>query len=622
MVTCPPGVRPSQRLTFSLPEKKPATDSPAAAAPPNRYLYEVTVPVGYQPGQPLVLIIGDQRLRVACPPNAKPGEKVRFQLPSHLQQKELETISVEYDLNGWIRSLSTDTISFRWVYHSPTATPSDGDAAPAEGSPAASPSSSPSPGSLDLYADAFVRLLVPSTSTDQPLGELDFVHAADYTMACSVPHTSIDSYELAAIASLSYPKKISWLQNHFTSSLRRPWEEGHYQIRVRRSRLLQDSIEAILAIPSTEMNRIFRYEFLGEAGLDAGGLTKEWFHLIALELFHPDFGLFLVSNTNQMCLQINPTAAVSVIHGEVDTERFFLFTGRFLARALLDQQLLPSSHFIASFYKQLMGFPLCFHDMEAIDHTVYRSLLNLLTIEDLQSLALDHTITENILGTQTTTELIPNGAEVPVTRENLLSYLQCQWKYRLFESIKAPLHAILRGFYEVMSEPLLAVLSPQELELLLHGLPTIDLADWKAHTEYTGAFSSASSEGGELPSSSSTRSARRPSVGSSSAPPPAPHEVCEWFWEIVESFSEEYRAKLLQFSTGTSGVPSLGFGSLTGSDGTPKSFCLHGDPTLEIFPRSHTCFNRIDLPLYRSKEDMQKYLTIAITCESVGFGLV
>jgi len=41
------------------------------------------------------------------------------------------------------------------------------------------------------------------------------------------------------------------------------------------------------------------------------------------------------------------------------------------------------------------------------------------------------------------------------------------------------------------------------------------------------------------------------------------HKVVQWFWEVVrEDFNEEQRARLLQFSTGTSGVPAQGFAYL------------------------------------------------------------
>jgi len=46
-----------------------------------------------------------------------------------------------------------------------------------------------------------------------------------------------------------------------------------------------------------------------------------------------------------------------------------------------------------------------------------------------------------------------------------------------------------------------------------------------------------------------------------------------------------------------------------------------GDKNVKVFPRAHTCFNRIDMPIYKSKAEMQKYLTLAINMESTGFDI-
>ncbi len=117
----------------------------------------------------------------------------------------------------------------------------------------------------------------------------------------------------------------------------------------------------------------------------------------------------------------------------------------------------------------------------------------------------------------------------------------------------------------------------------------------------------------------------------------------QWFWEIVRGYEQEQKAKLLQFVTGTSGVPVQGFSALQGNDGNIRKFCLHGthslishhrlsihlfiheliigDKNVKVFPRAHTCFNRIDMPIYKSKGEMQKYLTLAINMESTGFDM-
>ena len=95
-------------------------------------------------------------------------------------------------------------------------------------------------------------------------------------------------------------------------------------------------------------------------------------------------------------------------------------------------------------------------------------------------------------------------------------------------------------------------------------------------------------------------------------------EVIQWFWKCVRSWPPERKSRLLQFATGTSRIPVNGFKDLQGSDG-PRRFTIEkaGDPNQ--LPKSHTCFNRIDLPPYKDYASLEQKLTLAVE-ETVGFG--
>ena len=88
-------------------------------------------------------------------------------------------------------------------------------------------------------------------------------------------------------------------------------------------------------------------------------------------------------------------------------------------------------------------------------------------------------------------------------------------------------------------------------------------------------------------------------------------QVIEWFWQCIRSWPAERKSRLLQFTTGTSRVPVNGFKDLQGSDG-PRRFTIEksGDP--QGLPRSHTCFNRLDLPPYQDYESLESKLLFAI----------
>jgi E3 ubiquitin-protein ligase HUWE1 len=118
----------------------------------------------------------------------------------------------------------------------------------------------------------------------------------------------------------------------------------------------------------------------------------------------------------------------------------------------------------------------------------------------------------------------------------------------------------ISGFHDIVPAELISIFNEQELELLISGLPDIDVDDWKNNTEYHNY------------------SASSPQM--------------QWFWRAVRSFDKEERAKLLQFVTGTSKVPLNGFKELEGMNGFSR-FNIHRDyGNKDRLPSSHTCFNR------------------------------
>lgn len=94
--------------------------------------------------------------------------------------------------------------------------------------------------------------------------------------------------------------------------------------------------------------------------------------------------------------------------------------------------------------------------------------------------------------------------------------------------------------------------------------------------------------------------------------------------QIVESYTSEMRARLLQFVTGSSRVPLQGFRALQGSTGAvgPRLFTIHltADVPTQNLPKAHTCFNRIDLPPYGTHQLMYDKLTQAVE-ETCGFAV-
>jgi hypothetical protein len=56
-----------------------------------------------------------------------------------------------------------------------------------------------------------------------------------------------------------------------------------------------------------------------------------------------------------------------------------------------------------------------------------------------------------------TVDLVPNGGEVTVDNKNLPDYLDAQLKYRTMHRVQLQLTEFLKGFYDVVPEPLLSI---------------------------------------------------------------------------------------------------------------------------------------------------------------------
>ena len=98
-------------------------------------------------------------------------------------------------------------------------------------------------------------------------------------------------------------------------------------------------------------------------------------------------------------------------------------------------------------------------------------------------------------------------------------------------------------------------------------------------------------------------------------------QVVEWFWGILGEWNTSQHARLLHFATGTSQVPIGGFANLQGHLGERRNFelklvSLSGqDSPWQRFPRGHTCFNRIDLPEYTTRNDMKESMEAVLNID-------
>jgi E3 ubiquitin-protein ligase HUWE1 len=374
-------------------------------------------------------------------------------------------------------------------------------------------------------------------------------------------------------------------RNYFNQQLHKRTNRDHYpslQLNVRRQYVFEDSYHQLQGRSGDEIKYgKLTVRFYDEEGVDAGGVSREWFSVLARQMFDPNYALFKTSAADKLTYQPNRASWVNPDHLS-----FFTFVGRVIGKAIYDGRLLDA-YFTRSFYKHILGRQVDYRDVEAIDPEYYKSLVWMLENDITDIIDLTFSVETDDFGTMKTIDLKPNGRDIPVTEENKQEYVKLITEQKLTVAIKDQIHAFLDGFHDIISEQLISIFNEQELELLISGMPDIDIDDWKNNTELQGYS----------PSS--------PQIN--------------WFWRAVRSFDQEERAKLLQFATGTSKVPLEGFAHLQGSGGTQK-FQIHCQYSTNRLPSAHTCFNQVDLPQYESYDALRANLLTAIRECSTGFG--
>uniref|UniRef100_A0A8C3HZQ4 E3 ubiquitin-protein ligase n=1 Tax=Chrysemys picta bellii TaxID=8478 RepID=A0A8C3HZQ4_CHRPI len=374
------------------------------------------------------------------------------------------------------------------------------------------------------------------------------------------------------------PVYISFLKHFAFQQLAMP---QHIKITVSRKTLFEDSFQQIMSFSPQDLRRRLWVIFPGEEGLDYGGVAREWFFLLSHEVLNPMYCLFEYVGKDNYCLQINPASYINPDH-----LKYFRFIGRFIAMALFHVRFIDTG-FSLPFYKRILNKPTGLKDLESVDPEFYNSLIWVKenNIEEC-GLEMYFSVDKEILGEIKSHDLKPNGSNILVTEENKEEYIRLVAEWRLSRGVEEQTQAFFEGFNEILPQQYLQYFDAKELEVLLCGMQEIDLNDWQRHTIYRHY----------------TRTSKQ----------------IMWFWQFVKEIDNEKRMRLLQFVTGTCRLPVGGFVDLMGSNG-PQKFCIEKVGKENWLPRSHTCFNRLDLPPYKSYEQLKEKLLFAIE-ETEGFG--
>ena len=363
-----------------------------------------------------------------------------------------------------------------------------------------------------------------------------------------------------------------------------------YTLSINRENLLNevcDKVDSIL-----NLYQDWKIDFIGEISYDVGGILREFFSNIFKVLEGENLKLFVKSETKEFSYIINPF----LMHNK-ENFRYLKVVGILIAKALM-QNVTINICFNKLIYKMILEEKIEFDDLAFIDTEFYTSIKNLkenifMSQDDsiVKDLGFIYSLEMNdCYKHMHSLELIEKGRNINV--ENLDDYIQK--RIDLLVGLYYPfIQKIQEGLFTLLSKDKISAFTSNELELIINGRPFIDLEEWETFTLYKGAY---------------TRE----------------HIVIKWFWEILATFTQKELSNLLLFATGASRVPLGGFEVLESNGGTIYKFTIeyiNYDKFHKNFIKAHTCFNRIDLPCYPTKQELEEALRFVSEREMWGFGI-
>jgi hypothetical protein len=361
------------------------------------------------------------------------------------------------------------------------------------------------------------------------------------------------------------------------------WSEGSNFININRDKLIESSIEELSKV---NLYREIKVKFKGEEEGDAGGIMREWLTSLFKEFQKPENKLFTKADTSDFSLKIYNDK-----NYDKNKLKIFDFIGKIFVIALLND-LTINSCFNIYIYKIILDEPVEIEDLVFIDTEIYHSIKKLQNLNDFSNLELyfaENEKDEN--GNINNINLILEGSNIPVTKENMLYYFQKKIEY-IMNKDRIYINHIKKSIFSYIPESLIKIFSANELELILNGTPFIDVSDWIENTIYEGYSPS--------------------------------DDIIIKFWNIVKNLPQEKLSRLLQFSTGSTRVPVGGFKSLQSNRGKISPFSIYKveyEEGKRNYIKARTCFNRINLPNFPNEEKLLEGINFVIDNEILGFGI-
>ncbi|CAK5013861.1 unnamed protein product [Aphanomyces euteiches] len=304
-------------------------------------------------------------------------------------------------------------------------------------------------------------------------------------------HVAIEPTNVAAIVAVSqlpFSLKCGWFSHHL-SDLVAADPQGAATMTAKRKVVFEEALELLSHLLPTKTVGLLD-EFENEYNENRGyNLPHHWYTLVAEGLQHPGLSLFRPCDVESDIVCINPDSDLELARAKINHLDAFHVAGRFVGQAILDCREIPL-HLSPVLFKCLLGIPMTFEDVEAIDPAQFQRLVTLLEETDPRDLKY---ATFCIMERHTDDKIVevnlkPNGRHIVVNQDNkheyvdLMQRLTLQMRHLLFGRIESQLLAFILGVYDIVPPELLLVFDHKEIEMLLTGHAALDLLDWRCKT--------------------------------------------------------------------------------------------------------------------------------------------
>ncbi|KAJ8304108.1 hypothetical protein KUTeg_017691 [Tegillarca granosa] len=304
--------------------------------------------------------------------------------------------------------------------------------------------------------------------------------------------------------------------------------------------------------------RAWKVKLIGEGADDAGGVFDDTITEMCQELevgtvpyFIPTPNARNESGNNSDRFILNPSLTSD------EDLAMFKFLGILFGVAIRTKKPLDL-HLAPSVWKLLVGIPLKQDDLEEVDHLYIQSLKGILFIHEngVNETNFHEFIPLDCFEGQSSdgrlVPVIPGGRTIHFNFHNRQEYVEAVIRYRLHEMDKQ----------------------------LVCGMEEMSVDVLRKVVRYRGIDEKC--------------------------------DVVQWFWEVLEAFSNDERIQFLRFVSGRTRLPA------NPSDISQRFQIMNSDRGPSCLPTSQTCFFQLRLPFYPSRDVLAEKLRYAINnCRSI-----